>query len=100
MKFSALAVAALLPVAALAQGAAEQPTNHPDFPAVEEFSAVEARDLEKRAVSGTVLVDGLRYRTCPKTSCTAVGQYPKGKKISISCLTRRGTTVVNGDAYV
>lgn len=90
MKFSALALAALLPVAVLAQDA--QATNHPDF------TNVEARDLEKRSVSGKVLVDGLRYRTCPKTSCTAVGQYAAGKAIKIQCFTRRGTTVVNGDA--
>jgi hypothetical protein len=92
MKFSALAVAALLPALALTQ---EAPTNHPDVP------VVEGRDLEKRAaVSGKVLVDGLRYRTCPKSSCTAVGQYAKGTKISIKCLTRIGTTVENGDPYV
>ncbi|CAI7621631.1 hypothetical protein N7509_010479 [Penicillium cosmopolitanum] len=88
MKFSALAIAALLPALALTQ---EAPTNLPDAP------VVESRNLEKRAVSGKVLVDGLRYRTCPKRTCTAVGQYAKGTKISIKCLTRIGTTVENGD---
>lgn len=91
MKFSVLAIAALLPALALTQ---EAPTNLPDAP------VVESRNLEKRAVSGKVLVDGLRYRTCPKRTCTAVGQYAKGTKISIKCLTRIGTTVENGDPYV
>ncbi|CAN9127949.1 unnamed protein product [Alternaria alternata] len=54
--------------------------------------------IEKRAVVGaTVLVDGLRYRTCPKTSCTAPGQYAKGTKIKLGCFTRTDTTTVNGD---
>ncbi|CAN9102466.1 unnamed protein product [Alternaria sp. RS040] len=54
--------------------------------------------IEKRAIVGaTVLVDGLRYRTCPKTSCTAPGQYAKGTKIKLSCFTRTDTTTVNGD---
>ncbi|KAL1800633.1 hypothetical protein ACET3X_000975 [Alternaria dauci] len=54
--------------------------------------------MEKRAVVGaTVLVDGLRYRTCPRTSCSAPGQYPKGTKIKLSCFTRTDTTTVNGD---
>ena len=55
--------------------------------------------LEKRAVSATVLVDGLRYRTCPRVSdnCPAMGQYAKGKKISLTCFTRTNTTPVNGD---
>jgi len=57
-----------------------------------------AAEMEKRAVVGaTVLVDGLRYRTCPKTSCTAPGQYAKGTKIKLSCYTRTDTTTVNGD---
>jgi hypothetical protein len=96
MKFSALALAALLPAAVLAEDAsaasAASATNHPDFP------VLEARDIEKRDVSGRVLVDGLRYRTCPRTSCSAVGQYAAGTAIKIKCYTRSGTTVVNGDA--
>lgn len=59
---------------------------------------LDIRALEKRAVSGTVVVDGLRYRTCPRTSCAAIGQYAKGTKISINCYTRTDTTVVDGDA--
>jgi hypothetical protein len=90
MKFTALALAALLPAAVLAEDASA--TNHPDFP------VLEVRDIEKRDVSGRVLVDGLRYRTCPRTSCSAVGQYAAGTAIKIKCFTRSGTTVVNGDA--
>ena len=60
-----------------------------------------APDMTKRAaVSATVKVDGLRYRTCPKTSCSAPGQFAKGTKISLSCYTRDNTETVNGDKYV
>lgn len=90
MKILVLALAALLPAGIFAQDASV--TNHPDL------YVVEARDLEKRDVSGKVLVDGLRYRTCPKTSCPAPGQYAIGTAIEIQCFTRTGTTVVNGDA--
>jgi hypothetical protein len=84
MKLTAV-VLALLSSAALAQ----EPTIVARAPAAE---------IEKRAiVDAVVVVDGLRYRTCPKTSCTAVGQYPKGTKIKLSCYTRDGTTTVNGD---
>ncbi|KAL0566922.1 hypothetical protein V5O48_015076 [Marasmius crinis-equi] len=87
MKFTKLFLAALIPAIAMAQ----ERTVYvgPADP--------EIRSLEKRAISGTVLVDGLRYRACPRTSCAAPGQYPKGTKISIVCYTRDDTTVVNGD---
>ncbi len=38
--------------------------------------------LEKRAsyfYSCQVVATALKHRTCPSTSCTAVGQYPNGK---------------------
>ncbi|KAL6708027.1 hypothetical protein ACN47E_003461 [Coniothyrium glycines] len=53
--------------------------------------------LSKRAVSATVLVDGLRYRTCPKTSCAAPGQFAKGTRISLACFTRENTETIKGD---
>lgn len=60
--------------------------------------AAPAAQMDKRAVvDATVAVDGLRYRTCPKTTCSAPGQYPKGTKIKLSCYTTSGTTEVNGD---
>lgn len=123
MKFSTLAVAALLPFAAL--GAPTAPDDAAPTHGLEIVERVAELDLvgrapepiaelddlverdpepdaefgiiEKRAVTGTVKVDGLRYRTCPRTSCTAIGQYPKGKKISLKCFTRVNTTPVNGD---
>lgn len=103
MKFSLIALAALLPAtafsAAMPEDAADAaPTYYTgsDIPALN----LEERDLEKRAVSGYVKTDGLRYRTCPRTSCTAVGQYAKGTKLSLVCYTRSNTTPVNGDKYV
>lgn len=62
--------------------------------------AAPSQSLEKRAVSATVIVDGLRYRTCPKTSCSAPGQFAKGTKISLQCYTRDNTETINGDKYV
>jgi hypothetical protein len=56
--------------------------------------------LEKRDVSATVVVDGLRYRTCPRTSCSAPGQFAKGTRISLSCFTRENTDTIEGDKYV
>ena len=55
-------------------------------------------EFEKRDTACVVKVDGLRYRTCPRTSCTAVGQYPIGTPITMRCYTVENTTVVNGDA--
>lgn len=76
MKFSALAVFLISPL----------------------ILASPAPDMEKRAaVSATVKVDGLRYRNCPKTSCSAPGQFAKGTKISLSCYTRDNTETINGD---
>ncbi|KAF2273181.1 uncharacterized protein EI97DRAFT_162993 [Westerdykella ornata] len=85
MKFTTAALALVLAPLALAQ----EPTVAP----------LVARDgtLEKRAVSATVVVDGLRYRTCPKTSCSAPGQFAKGTRISLSCYTRTNTETIEGD---
>lgn len=89
MKFSAIALAALLPAVALTQ--AIPAIDSPDSP------DGEGQNLEPRFVAGRVVVDGLRYRKCPRTSCTAVGQYSSGTPIQIQCYTRSGTTVENGD---
>lgn len=88
----ALALAAFTPALAL-----PEPAPAPAEPTVY-TPAVDARTLEKRTNSGTVQVDGLRYRRCPRTSCDAVGQYPIGTHITIVCYTRDNTTPVNGDA--
>jgi hypothetical protein len=106
MKLSNFVVVALLPFAALGAPAAE-----PAAAAVAEAVAdaaptlgtfVEERGLssepiEKRSVSAVVKVDGLRSRKCPRTSCTAVGQYKKGTRIRLVCYTRKNTTTVNKD---
>lgn len=90
MKFSTIALAALLPAVALTQDA--RAIDYPDSP------DGEGPNLDKRYVAGRVVVDGLRYRKCPRTSCTAVGQYAAGTPIQIQCYTRTGTTVENGDS--
>ncbi|KAA8647806.1 hypothetical protein EYZ11_010344 [Aspergillus tanneri] len=105
MKFSAIALAALLPATALSAAIdAEEPhTTVIELPRTTTVELprtiidVEARDIEKRAVKGTVVANGLRYRTCPRSSCTAVGQYAKGTRINLVCYTRENTTPVNGD---
>lgn len=86
MKFT-LATTAL---AMMAFAAAQEPTYLVAVPRDPSY-------LEKRANAATVKVDGLRYRTCPKTSCSAPGQYPKGTKISLQCYTRDNTETINGD---
>ncbi|KDR70843.1 hypothetical protein GALMADRAFT_144324 [Galerina marginata CBS 339.88] len=99
MKFSlpilALALASLTPALALPEPA-------PAAPEATVYSGpVVGRDielLEKRNNAGVVQTDGLRYRTCPRTSCAAIGQYAKGTHITIKCYTRDNTTVVKGDA--
>lgn len=50
------------------------------------------------AVTGTVQVDGLKYRRCPKIACDSIGFYAKGTRISMECYTRTDTSVINGDA--
>ena len=42
--------------------------------------------LEKRLTTTcTVTGDGVRYRTCPRFSCTPMGQYPINKRVKIDC---------------
>ncbi|KAL1991493.1 hypothetical protein VTN49DRAFT_4801 [Thermomyces lanuginosus] len=100
MKLSSVFLAALAPIAAFAlpspveeaAAAATQPSSpEPKFD-------TGSNTIEKRASRAVVVADGLRYRTCPRTSCTAVGQYARGTEVTLRCYTREGTTVVNGDA--
>ncbi|KAF8801969.1 hypothetical protein BYT27DRAFT_7197685 [Phlegmacium glaucopus] len=81
----------LVPLIALATSvkALPEPTNY--------TPPVGKRALEKRTNSGTVEVDGLKYRTCPLITCTAIGQYPIGTHTDIVCYTQDNTTVINGD---
>jgi len=84
MKFSfvpILALVAALPVLALPEPVAA--------PAPVEF--------EKRANACVVKVNNLNYRTCPRTSCSAVGQYSSGTHITAMCYTSTNTTPIGGD---
>jgi len=92
-----LALVAALPVLALPEPVAAPAAERP-APTVYPGPPVKVRELEKRDIDGVVKVDGLRYRTCPRTSCTAVGQYSIGTPITMKCYTVENTTVVNGDA--
>jgi hypothetical protein len=87
MRFTALAVATLLPFAALSAPTAELGGEDVGSPI-----------LEKRAITGTVDADALKYRRCPRTSCDAVGQYSRGTRVSMQCFTTASTTTVNGDS--
>ncbi|KAJ7599639.1 hypothetical protein C8J56DRAFT_1037213 [Mycena floridula] len=49
------------------------------------------------AITCTITGNLVRYRTCPKTSCTALGEYPINTKVSLLCYT--SGTVVNGDQF-
>ncbi|KAJ3539083.1 hypothetical protein NMY22_g4894 [Coprinellus aureogranulatus] len=43
--------------------------------------------LAPASVTGTVNANYIKYRRCPYTSCEPVGQYNKGKVITIVCMT-------------
>ncbi|KAF8801955.1 hypothetical protein BYT27DRAFT_7261608 [Phlegmacium glaucopus] len=96
MKFSLVPLIALI-LTTTSVTALPEPT--PPKPGPTFYSTpVGRRTLEKRAIGGTVDVDGLRHRSCPRTNCTVNGRYAKGKHIEMVCYTRTDTTVVNGDA--
>lgn len=78
MMFTSLALAMMLPVATLA-------------------SADNDHGIEKRDVYAYTNTNGLRYRTCPNTGCTAIGQLDAGYVLYLQCYTTSGTTVVEGD---
>jgi hypothetical protein len=92
MKFTALAIATLLPFAVLSAPTAEL--------GGEDVDSVESVALGERAITGTVDADALKYRRCPRTSCDAVGQYPRGTRVTMECFTTTSTTTVNGDRYM
>lgn len=95
MKLPALVLAALAPVAVFAHPAAT-PAEADHAPTVLSKSQPD-NTIQKRANNAVVTVDGLRYRKCPRTSCTAVGQYPIGTRIQLDCYTTENTTPINGD---
>ena len=90
MKYTTLALSALLPLLALSTPTPE------DLVPLYNTTPASTNTIEKRAVTGTVDADALKYRRCPRTSCDAVGQYSRGTRISINCYTDKDTTVVNG----
>ncbi|GJJ06935.1 hypothetical protein Clacol_001131 [Clathrus columnatus] len=55
--------------------------------------------IDKQSVTATVTATALLYRTCPQTSCTAVGQYSEGTEVTIECETDSDTTTVEGDPF-
>jgi hypothetical protein len=89
MKFTALALT-LLPMLALTSPV-------PEDASAEAFDSTPSMSLDKRSITGVVDADALKYRRCPRTSCDAVGQYPRGYKMQIDCYTATDTTTVNGD---
>ena len=101
MQFSLALVALFAAVPATVMALPEpafksEPTSYSYNP---EPALAERNTLEARArILGTVQVDGLRYRTCPRTTCTTIGTYSKGDSIIITCFTRTDTTVIEGDA--
>jgi hypothetical protein len=105
MKFTGLALAALVPFVALSAPTAEPegallyaPAVPGELPTLKDLSA---RSLEKRAITGKTTTD-LKHRRCPKTTsaCTADGQFGKNKNIKIKCFRDWDTSKVEGDPYV
>lgn len=48
-------------------------------------------------VNATVVADSLPYRTCPKRSCEASGEFVKGTNLTLECYTRTDTDTIQGD---
>lgn len=93
MKLTTITLTTLLPLLAFS-------TPTPEDLNAPLYDPTPANTIEKRAVTGTVDADALKYRRCPRTSCDAVGQYPRGTRITINCYTDKDTTVVEGYKYV
>ncbi|KAF8656875.1 hypothetical protein AX16_002421 [Volvariella volvacea WC 439] len=97
MKFTLVSLFALALVQAVSAAPAPDATVDEVGPTATAKVHATHTTLEKRAVVATVTADALRYRTCPRTSCTAVGQYPRGTRVTVECFTTTNTTPVNGD---
>ena len=94
MRFTPLVLATFLPIAALATPVPVEWDGTDITPATEDA-------LVKRAnIVGTVDADELKYRRCPRVidACEAVGEYPRGHRITMVCFTTSATTTVHGDA--
>ncbi|KAL0950868.1 hypothetical protein HGRIS_007627 [Hohenbuehelia grisea] len=106
MKFSALPLVALALVASTLAAPApldvaeEAVTVYrgADAPAPTAMAeALEVEALARTSIVATVTADGLRYRRCQRTSCAAVGQYPRGRRVAVKCYTTHGTTPIEND---
>ncbi|KAJ2921191.1 hypothetical protein H1R20_g15901, partial [Candolleomyces eurysporus] len=92
MKFSAALL--LTPFVLFASAAPNASPATAEEAVKEKIAAISVREvspveLHTRApVTGTVNGDGVRYRRCPYTSCEAVGQYNRGRVITIICRTQ------------
>lgn len=53
---------------------------------------------EPKAHSCTITGNNVNYRTCPETSCPAIGEYNKGKTLTFEC--RKEGESIDGDPYV
>lgn len=106
MKLSTLFLSAFVPLAVFAHPVAEEAATAvvgeaDTSPTLAFAPESDVNELEKRwDTDAVVKVDGLRYRKCPRTSCTAVGQYSKGTRLKLKCFTDKNTTPVNGDPFV
>jgi hypothetical protein len=95
--FPLLALAIPAPEAAPAPEALAAPEAAP-VPMPEANPRPEPGKLVARAnMTCKTTADGVRYRTCASTSCTAVGQYPIGKSVTFTCW--KYGECINGDWY-
>ena len=93
MLFSPVFVGLLLPLTALAGPVAnpEPVANAEAIANPEGIPNLEERFTPKPCYLKTT-TSVVRYRTCPKTSCEAVGEHPKGFSVKLKCIAY-GTTV-------
>ncbi|KAF3481547.1 uncharacterized protein GIQ15_04306 [Arthroderma uncinatum] len=100
MKFTAFAVAALLPFMALSAPApADDAPGKYVVTRGDEAPTTQPGTIEKRSLTGIITASALLCRTCPRTSCTAVRQYSKGARVTLRCLTAKDTTTVSGNPF-
>ncbi|KAF8248507.1 hypothetical protein K440DRAFT_660801 [Wilcoxina mikolae CBS 423.85] len=79
--FPLLALAAPAPEAAAAPEALAVPEPEP-IAGTPTYASLEARAAR---ITCTATADGVRYRTCASTSCTAIGQYPINTRVTFTC---------------
>lgn len=90
MRFTTIALALLASTIAAAPAAEAGSTGEYGL---EDTQGVAA----SKAVKAKVRADGLRFRTCAKTSCKALGQFAKHTEVNLACFKTEDTTTVKGD---